>query len=60
MSSVFYAKWDSGKCPECGDPIEKGDEVSYSGQDLLHSECNYSPSEYYYDELLHWNGDVED
>jgi hypothetical protein len=43
MSLVFKAQYRSGKCPECEDHIEKGDEVSYTADgSLLHAECNYS------------------
>lgn len=41
MSLVFKASYRSGKCPECGDPIEQGEEVSYSADgSLLHAECD--------------------
>lgn len=40
MAKVFIAAFASGKCPECGDEIKKGDEVSYAIDILLHAECN--------------------
>lgn len=41
MARVFKAKYRSGLCPECGNRIEAGEEVSYLMDELLHAECNY-------------------
>ena len=60
MATVFEAQWGGGNCPECGDPILKGDEVSYSGEDLVHDECNaHSFSSYNYLTDAQWDGDEE-
>lgn len=40
MAKVFEAKFSGGYCPECGDPILRGDEVSYAVDLLVHAECN--------------------
>lgn len=40
MSKVFTAKYSGGTCSECGDPILRGDEVSYAVDLLVHAECN--------------------
>lgn len=50
MSRVFEATYGGSWCPECGDEIKKGDEVSYlTGGELLHAECNVESDwdEYY-------------
>lgn len=54
MATIFEADWGGGTCPECGDAIERGDYVTYSGNDLIHEEC--SASTYHYDPLtqLDW------
>lgn len=41
MARVFKAQYTGGHCPECEDPIMKGEEVSYAAdKSLLHAECN--------------------
>ena len=40
MAKVFKALYRSGTCPECGDTIEKGDEISILDGEYLHAECN--------------------
>lgn len=40
MARVFIAKFDGGLCPGCDDYILVGDEVSYTGDVLVHAECN--------------------
>lgn len=40
MAKVFIAKFGGTKCPECGDEIKEGEEVSYAVDLLLHAECN--------------------
>lgn len=58
MATVFEARWGGGKCGECGDPIEKGDWVSYAGSDLVHEECGYST--YNYNEITDWGENAKD
>lgn len=53
MAKVFEASYTGGRCPDCGDDIEKGDEVSYSADgSLLHAECNPASEydSYFYDD----------
>lgn len=36
---TFQAQFSSGDCPECGDPILKGEWCRYVGGDVFHEEC---------------------
>ena len=56
MAKVFIAQYTGGECPECGDPIERGEEVSYAVDFLVHAECN-DQTYWSDDDLL--NGDYD-
>lgn len=59
MATIFEAQWGGGTCIECGDPIKRGESVTYAGDDIVHEECGYSP--FNFDERTDWKEyDVEE
>lgn len=36
---VFEARYP-GRCPQCGERIEPGDEVTYNDDEVVHAECD--------------------
>ena len=55
MARVFQATYSGGACPECSDPITKGDDVSYCDNELLHAECNVMSDFDFQDDSTDWD-----
>lgn len=36
---IFVAKYSSGRCGECDEPIHEGDECCYVDDEIVHAEC---------------------
>ena len=54
MARVFEALYSGGWCIECGDPIEKGDEITKAADgEIRHAECDDFPD---YDSYFGYRG----
>lgn len=43
---TFEARFRSARCPaDCGEPIEKGDEVKWAGDHVIHAGCEFVDEE---------------